>query len=325
MKCEAENVSQDTLHRSKKRMMKVAYIFPGQGAQEVGMGKEFYAVSPEAKEVFDRADQLINGLTDVIFNGPQEKLTSTGFCQPAIFTYSIAALRAFQAHEKFRNIKPQFACGLSLGECTAVTAAGALSFEEMLSLVERRSAFMEEATQLKKGAMAAVIGFGHNQLVQVCMHTGAEVANFNSPEQTVITGDAQKVAEASKTIEEQGAKRVIPLDVSGAFHSSLMESAVPKFQEELNKAVFRQALFPVVSNVNGKPSSGPEEIRSNLARQITSSVQWVDSIQYIAGQGVTDFIEIGPGNVLKGLIRKINPELKVHNIKKPEDIDRLPF
>jgi len=306
-------------------MTPVAFIFPGQGAQTVGMGQEFYETSPEAKDVFDKADQLISGLTDVIFNGPQEKLTSTAFCQPAIFTYSIAALHAFQAHPKFKNIEPQFAAGLSLGECTAVAASGALPFEETLQLVERRSAFMEEATSMQKGAMAAIIGFDKEKIIAICQDTGAEVANFNSPDQIVITGDAGKVAKASQAIKEQGAKRVIPLDVSGAFHSSLMRPAVPKFEEELGKAAFKQAQISIVSNVNGRPSDNPEDIRSNLAKQITSSVQWVDSIEYIAGQGVTDFIEIGPGNVLKGLIRKINRDLNVYNIRKPDDMDSLPF
>jgi len=304
-------------------MTNAAYIFPGQGAQTVGMGKEFYKTCPEARVIFDQADRVIAGLTDVIFSGPAEKLTSTGYCQPAIFTYSMAVLEALKAHAQYANITPRFACGLSLGECTAVAASGALSFIDTLKLVERRAAFMEEATQKQKGAMAAVIGFDKDRLIAVCEETGAQVANFNSPDQIVITGEADKVARAAEVIKAQGAKRVIPLDVSGAFHSSLMSSAVPAFEEALKNAPFQAAAFPVVSNVDGKPADQPGAICANLARQITSSVQWVDSINYIAGQGVTTFLEIGPGNVLKGLIRKINPDLTVHNIRTPQDLDKL--
>lgn len=303
--------------------MKVAIVFPGQGSQSVGMGKEFYASSPEARAVFDCADTVIPGLTDVVFNGPPEKLTSTKYCQPAIFSFSVAAFKALEAHPKYRNMTPSFACGLSLGEYSALTACGALSFEETLKLVERRSFHMEEAVRLKKGAMAAVIGFDQDQLVEICRQTGAEVANFNSPEQIVITGEADKVAKASAMLQELGAKRVIPLDVSGAFHSSLMRPAVAKFEAELKKITFKSPRFQILSNVDAKPETDPEKIRRNLALQITSSVQWVDSVRAIAAAGVTTFLEIGPGTVLKGLIRKIDPALIVHNIRVPQDIEAL--
>ncbi len=306
-------------------MIKIAYIFPGQGAQSVGMGKEFYESSPAAKVVFDKADAVIKGLSDVIFNGPAEKLTLTAFCQPGIFTCSVAALEALKAHPKFQGISPQFACGLSLGEYSALAACGALSFEETLKLVERRSFFMEEATKMQKGAMAAVIGFDKGQLVKICEETGAQVANFNSPDQIVITGDARKVAQACEAIQAAGAKRVIPLEVSGAFHSSLMRPAVGKFEAELKNVRFRAPAFPVLSNVDALPCADPEAIRANLAKQITSSVQWVETVHHIASNGVTTFLEIGPGNVLKGLIRKIDPGLSVHNIRTPKDIEDLPF
>ncbi len=305
--------------------MNVALIFPGQGAQSVGMGKEFYETSPAAKAVFAAADTIIPGLSDVIFNGPPEKLTSTKYCQPAIFTFSVAALKALEAHPKSKNITPSFACGLSLGEYSALVACGALSFEETLRLVERRSFFMEEATKLKKGAMAAVIGMDKDKLLAICAQTGAEVANFNSPDQIVITGEADKVAKASEALQARGAKRVIPLDVSGAFHSSLMRPAVAKFEAELKKCALKTPRFPVLSNVDARPEIDPERIRRNLALQIISSVRWVDSVRSIAAAGVTTFLEIGPGNVLKGLIRKTDPALIVHNIRNPQDIEALSF
>ncbi len=305
-------------------MLKLALIFPGQGAQYVGMGREFYETCPSSKNIFDKANNIISGLTDVIFNGPPEKLISTAYCQPAIFTFSVAALKALQTHPKFLGISPQYSCGLSLGEYSALVACGALSFEETLKLVERRSFFMEEATQLKKGTMAAIIGCEKGKLVEICQQTGAEVANFNSPEQIVITGEVEKVNEACRLIKEAGAKRVIPLEVSGAFHSNLMQPAALQFEEELKKANIQAPQFPIISNVDGLPANNPAYIRKNLAKQITSSVQWVNTIEYIAAQGVKDLIEIGPGSVLKGLIRRINPELKVCNIEKPEDIEALP-
>ena len=305
-------------------MKPIALIFPGQGAQKVGMGAEFYQNSPEAKAIFDEADQILsNGLRDTIFNGPQEKLTTTAYCQPAILTMSVAALKAFEAHPKFKNVSVKFTAGLSLGEYSALTASGALTFAETLRLVERRSFFMEEATKLNQGKMAAIIGLQKEAVTKICQETGAEVANFNSPEQIVITGHGPKVEVASEKLKAAGAKSVIPLDVSGAFHSTLMQSAADKFVLELPKVKINTPHIPIVSNVDALPSTDSAKIQKNLGLQITSSVQWVASVEYMASQGVEDFVEIGPGKVLKGLIRRINANLRVHNIEKPENIDAL--
>ena len=305
-------------------MIKVAFIFPGQGAQKVGMGKEFYEASPEAKKIFDEADRILgSGLVDVILHGPPEKLTTTAYCQPAILTFSIAALQAFQAHPKFKNIQPVFAAGLSLGEYSALAAAEVFSFADTLKLVQIRGQLMDAACKLAPGKMAAVIGCEKEKLLAICRETGAEVANFNSPQQIVITGPAAKVEAACEKIRAAGAKTVIPLEVAGAFHSSLMQPAAEKFKSEISKVRINVPRFGVVSNVDGRPSSDPEAIRSKLSTQITSAVQWVESVQFMAGQGVEHFIELGPGKVLTGLVRRINPALKTYNIEKPTDIDGL--
>ena len=211
-------------------MRNVALIFPGQGAQKIGMGREFYETSPQAKAIFDQAEQICaNGLLKVMFEGPEEQLTQTAYCQPAILTMSIAALEAFKAHPKFQSIQVKFAAGLSLGEYSALAASGTIGFADTLRLVQKRGAFMEEAAKEARGAMAAVIGFDKNKLIDICKATGAEVANFNSSDQIVMTGEASKVEAACEKIKEAGVKRVIPLDVSGAFHSSLMKPAQEKF------------------------------------------------------------------------------------------------
>ncbi len=304
----------------------VALIFPGQGAQKVGMGKEFYAQVPEAKQVFDRANEIIgDDLTRIIFEGPEEKLTSTAFCQPAIFTMSMAALAAFRASAKFSDIVVVYTAGLSLGEYSALCAAGSVPFEDCLRLIQKRGALMEEAAKANPGKMAAVIGFDQQKLAEICAASGAEIANFNAPDQIVITGTPASVEKASAMITAAGCRKVIPLDVSGAFHSSLMSSAAQKFARAVADVPFDMTGIKVVTNVNARPQGTVEEIRLNLPRQICSSVQWVDSIKFIASQGITDFIEIGPGRVLKGLLRKIDPALNVQNIQTPEDLAALLF
>jgi [acyl-carrier-protein] S-malonyltransferase len=305
-------------------MKNVALIFPGQGAQKVGMGLEFYQSSPQAKAIFEQADDICaNGLTKVMFGGPQEVLTSTAYCQPAILTMSVAALKAFEAHKKYKEFSVKFTAGLSLGEYSALAASGAMNFADTLRLVQKRAAFMEEATKENQGSMAAVIGFDKDKLVEICRQTGAQIANFNSHEQIVITGHKLKVDAAVEAIKLAGGQKIIPLAVSGAFHSSLMSSAASKFMASLKDIAINPSLIPVLSNVTGQPYTNTEPVRVNLARQITDSVQWVKCVEYIVSQGITDFIEIGPGKVLKGLIRRIDPAINVSNIEKSQDIETL--
>ncbi len=307
-------------------MKDIALIFPGQGAQKVGMGKEFFDQVPAAKAIFDQANQVLGeDITKIVFEGPEERLMSTAYCQPAIFTMSMAALEALRASDKFKNVSVKYTAGLSLGEYGALCAAGALSFANTLQLIQKRGAFMEAAAKANPGKMAAIIGFDKDKLVEICQAAGCEVANFNAPDQVVITGRAETVTKACQMITDAGGKKVIPLDVSGAFHSSLMKTASENFARVLEDVNFKVGDVKVVTNVTATPQLSLEEIRQNLPRQIYSSVQWVDSVKFIASQGVTDLIEIGPGRVLKGLIRKIDPALNVHNIQTPQDIAALPF
>lgn len=307
-------------------MKSIALIFPGQGAQKIGMGREFYEINPAARDVFEKANQVLGeDLSKVIFEGPEDKLMSTAYCQPAIFTMSMAALSAFHASEKFRNVSVKYTAGLSLGEYSAMCAASVVSIADGLKLIQQRGACMEEAVRANPGKMAAIIGFDRDKLITICKTAGCEVANFNAPDQIVITGKTDAVAKACQMIVEQGGKKVIPLDVSGAFHSTLMKPAADKFAAVLKGVEFTVSNVKVISNVTAKPQASTEEIRQNLPRQIYSSVLWVDSVNFLASEGLTDLVEIGPGRVLKGLIRKINPAITVHNIQVPEDIVALPF
>lgn len=305
-------------------MKDIALIFPGQGAQKVGMGKEFYDGSLHARAIFDQADKICsNGLKKVMFEGPEDQLTKTTFAQPAILTMSLAALAAFSAHPKYKTVNVQFTAGLSLGEYSALTAAGSLKLVDALRLVMKRGAFMDEACAQNIGTMAAILSFDKNKLVEICQQTGAEIANFNSKEQIVITGHNDKINAAIDAIKSAGGQKIIPLTVAGAFHSSLMQTAADKFKDSLKDIVIEVGAIKVVSNVTGLPQHNAMDIRENLYKQITASVQWVNSIEFMIDQGITEFIEIGPGKVLKGLIRRINPNVIVHNIEKPTDLESI--
>lgn len=298
----------------------VAFIFPGQGSQYIGMGRDLYAAYPSSKEVFDKADKILGfPISRICFEGPMDVLTQTQNCQPAIFTASIAALSAFSGQLSAVS----YTAGLSLGEYSALVASGALSFEDGLRLVKKRAELMEAATKKYPGKMSAVLGLGREELQGICLAAGAEIANLNCPAQVVITGRIEAVDKAKQLAQEKGAKRVIDLEVSGAFHSSLMKEAAQELNQQLKDYSILDAVVPVISNVTARSQEKSLEIRENMVKQVYSPVLWEDSVRYMACGGVKTFYEIGPGNILKGLIRKIDPSLEVINIGKAEDITNL--
>jgi len=308
----------------------VAYLFAGQGAQYVGMGKDLYEAFPESKALFDKADKVLRfPLTKLLFEGPQQELTRTANCQPAILTVSIAALEAFklrvtprlrsgQASYELRT--PSFTAGLSLGEYSALVAAGALTFEDAVYLVRRRGEFMEEEARKTPGKMLSVIGLDLGAIRQISAETNTEIANINCPGQIVISGGVEEIEKAKKQAEELGAKMTVFLEVSGAFHSSFMKEASFKLAKELEKIKINTPSMPVICNVSAKPADSAAEIKENLMKQVASSVLWEDSMKFILSKGVRNFIEFGPGKVLKGLMRRIDANAQVVNIEKKDDI-----
>lgn len=303
-------------------MLNVAYIFPGQGAQYVGMGEEVRRRYPPAKEVFERANSVLGfDLAGLIFKGPLEELNRTLNCQAAVFTVSVACLRAFQAQESGINVK--YTAGLSLGEYTALVAAEALDFEEALKLVRQRAQYMEEAAQQNPGGMISLIGLSLDAVKKICEKTKVEIANLNCPGQIVISGSLAALEKARELARACGARKIIPLKVGGAFHSSLMAKAGQKLAKVLEGAKIRPPRMPVISNVTAAEENRPEEIKDNLARQVASGTRWEDSINFISSCGIRKFIEIGPGKVLRGLLRKIDPQLKVHNIETVEELEKF--
>ncbi|PIQ87511.1 MAG: [acyl-carrier-protein] S-malonyltransferase [Candidatus Omnitrophica bacterium CG11_big_fil_rev_8_21_14_0_20_43_6] len=299
----------------------VGYLFAGQGSQYVGMGKDLCEAFPQSKAIFEKADKILEfSISELCFNGPLEELTKTNNCQPAIVATSIACWQAYLS--KNQKIDGYMA-GLSLGEYSALVAAGALNFEDAIYLVRRRGQFMEEEAAAHPGKMLSVIGLDLASVKEICAGTKAEVANINCPGQIVISGSAESIARAQVLAKEKGAKLAVVLEVSGAFHSSFMQGASQKLALELEKINLQPPKFPVICNVIGKPVLTAQEIKQNLIRQVSASVLWEDSMKLILSKGVTNFVEFGPGKVLKGLMRRIDSNARVANIEKVEDVNKL--
>ncbi len=303
---------------------KVAYVFPGQGSQSTGMGLDLYNSYPSAKEVFDRADASLGfSLSRLCFEGPEEELKKTHNVQPAILVVSIACLKALEEAAITNFPSLTFVAGHSLGEYTALVATGVLGLTDAVLLVRERGRLMYEAGLKNPGSMLAVIGLDEETVRDISSHSGAEISNINCPGQIVVSGTAQALAEADKLAKTKGARAVIPLKVSGAFHSALMEPVLAEFSKIVSNVRFQPPVIPVISNVTARPLPDVDSIKEELVKQLRNCIQWQRSVEYMMHSGVTTFYEIGPGRVLSGLLRRINSELQTFNISGTEDIAQL--
>ena len=294
-------------------MSKTALLFAGQGAQAVGMGKDLAEKFPSAKAWFDRANAALGyDLAGICFSGPEADLTKTENAQPGIFLVSWVCFQLLKEHAS--NLKFDATAGLSLGEFTALTAAGAMSFEDGLRVVRQRGKFMQEACDVTKGGMAAIIGLDEAPTREVCAEAGVVLANLNCPGQLVISGEAEKIVKACELAKAKGAKRALPLTVAGAYHSPLMASAQPKLAAKLAKVKLVSPIVPVISNVTAQMHGTPAEISAKLVEQVCASVRWEESMRALLAQGFTRFIELGPGTALSGFMKRIDKTAQMLNV-----------
>jgi len=306
-------------------MMKVAYVFPGQGSQYVGMGRDLYDSFASAKAVFEEADEILGfPLSRLCFEGPEDELRQTINAQPALVTTSLACLQAArEAGDSDGLPLPAFVAGHSLGEYTALAVAGVFDFSDAIYLARERGRLMHEAGQLNPGNMAAIIGLDEALLSDVCRQTDTRMANINCPGQIVISGGTESLAQAMDLAKAKGANRVVPLQVSGAFHTPLMQSAYDGMSAVLARISFREPAIPIIGNTSAQPLAGTKAIKEELLRQLCNCVQWQRSVEYMVANGVTTFIEIGPGRVLSGLIRRISREVTTLNLADTEAVWNL--
>ncbi len=303
-------------------LVSTAFIFPGQGSQSVGMGKGLFDAYPEAKAIFDVADDALHEkLSTLCFEGPEDALKQTAHTQPAILTVSVAAHAVFT---KRSSVTPAFVAGHSLGEYSALVAAQAMTLPDAVRAVRARGIFMQEAVPAGIGAMSAVLGLAPDKVAELCAQAAmgevVSCANFNDPLQTVIAGHVKAVERAGELLKAAGAKRVVPLPVSAPFHCALMQPVVPRLSDVLT--AFKNPIVPVVSNVEAAPNGEGARVKELLLRQVTGSVRWIESVQAMEKAGVTRMIELGPGRVLGGLVKRISKSIECFNVEDPASLDK---